>query len=195
MNKQEIISFFDECAPTWDNVNERNDAVITKILDNCRICEGTRVLDIACGTGVLFPDYISRKAVVTGIDISSEMVKTAKEKFPQIEVICGDAEDYTFNCQFDVIMIYNAFPHFPNPKSLIENLSKVLKNGGRISIAHGASCEEINKCHSGKPSRVSLPLPEAEEIKSLLTPLFNVDIVISDDKMYQVSGTKDKKTP
>ena len=190
MNKKEIISFFDDFAPTWDNMNERNDAVITKILDNCGIFEGTRVLDVACGTGVLLPDYISRKAVVTGIDISAEMVKTAKEKHPQIEIICGDAESVSFEEKFDAVMIYNAFPHFPNPQKLIENLAKALKIGGRISIAHGASREEINKCHSGKPSKISLPLPEAEEIKNLLTPFFNVDIVISDNKMYQISGTK-----
>lgn len=190
MNKKEIISFFDDFAPTWDNMNERNDAVITKILDNCGIFEGTRVLDVACGTGVLFPDYISRKAVVTGIDISAEMVKTAKEKHPQIEVICGDAESVSFEEKFDAVMIYNAFPHFPNPRKLIENLAKALKIGGRISIAHGASREEINKCHSGKPSKISLPLPEAEEIKNLLTLFFNVDIMISDNKMYQISGTK-----
>lgn len=190
MNKKDVISFFDEFAPNWDNTNERNDAVITKILDNCKICEGTRVLDVACGTGVLFPDYLSRKAVVTGIDISPEMVKTAKEKFPQIEVICKDAESISFEQEFDVVMIYNAFPHFPNPESLIENLAKSLKKGGRISIAHGASREEINQCHSGKPSKISLPLPEAEELAKLLEPIFNVDIVISDDIMYQVSGVK-----
>ncbi len=190
MNKQDIISFFDDFAPNWDNMNERSDEVIAQILDNCGICEGTRILDVACGTGVLFPDYISRKAIVTGIDISSEMVKRAKEKFPQIKVICGDAEKILFEEKFDVIMIYNAFPHFLSPEKLIENLAKVLKNGGRISIAHGASREEINKCHSGKPSKISIPLPDAEKIKNLIAPFFNVDIVISDDKMYQISGTK-----
>lgn len=170
MEKKDIISFFDEFAPTWDNANERNDAVITKILDNSGIFEGTRVLDVACGTGVLFPDYISRKAVVTGIDISAEMVKVAKEKFPQIDVICGDAESFSTDEKFDVIMIYNAFPHFPSPEKLIESLAKLLKNSGRISIAHGASREEIHKCHSGKANIISLPLPEAEELKRLLSP-------------------------
>lgn len=145
---------------------------------------------VACGTGVLFPDYISRKAVVTGIDISSEMVKMAKEKFPQIEVICGDTESFSTDENFDVIMLYNAFPHFPNPEKLIENLAKLLKNGGRISIAHGSSREEIHKCHSGKPRKISLPLPEAKELKNQLSPLFNVDIVIYDDEMYLVSGIK-----
>lgn len=190
MNKKDIISFFDSFAPTWDNENQRNEQVISEILDNGGIFEGVQVLDVACGTGVLFPDYISRKAVVTGIDISSEMVKTAKTKFPKINVICGDAESFVTDEKFDAVMIYNAFPHFPHPEKLIENLANLLKNGGRISIAHGASREEIHRCHSGKPNKISLPLPEAEELKKLLSPLFNVDVMISDNKMYQVSGTK-----
>lgn len=190
MNKKDIISFFDEFAPTWDTVNEQNHKVIKQILDNCKIYEGTRVLDVACGTGVLFPEYFERKAVVTGIDISPQMVKKAKEKFKRVNLICGDAESISFEEKFDVVMIYNAFPHFYDPEKLINNLATALKTGGRISIAHGTSREEINLCHKGKPSKVSLPLPEAQEVKKLLTALFNVDIVISNDEMYQVSGTK-----
>lgn len=190
MNKKDIISFFDNFAPDWDNMNEQNGEVIEQILDNGGICENTRVLDVACGTGVLFPHYIERKAIVTGIDISPEMVKIAKEKHPQINVICGDAESISFGEEFDEIMIFNAFPHFHDPKKVIENLAKSLKKGGRLSIAHGASREEINRCHSGKAKAISHILPETDEIKELLSPLFNVDIVISDDRMYQVSGIK-----
>lgn len=190
MDKKDIISFFDSFAPTWDNENQRNEQVISEILDNGGISEGARVLDVACGTGVLFPDYISRNASVTGIDISTEMVKMAKSKFPQIEVICSDAENFAADEKFDAVMIYNAFPHFLNPQRLIENLANLLKTGGRISIAHGASREEIHKCHSGKPNKISLPLPETEELENLLSPFFNVDIKISDNRMYQVSGTK-----
>lgn len=190
MNKKDIISFFDEFAPTWDNMNEHNNQVIRKILDNAEIYKNTRVLDVACGTGILFPHYIERKAIVTGLDISPEMVRIAKEKHPQIEVICGDAESISFCENFDVIMIYNAFPHFNEPEKLIHNLANNLKKGGRISICHGASREEINHCHEGKPNRISLPLPEAEDVAKLLSSHFDVDIVISNDKMYQVSGVK-----
>ena len=190
MNKKDIISFFDDFAPTWDNVNERNNQVIAQILDNCKIFEGTHVLDVACGTGILFSDYIERKAKVTGVDISPEMVKKAKEKFPQAKTICEDAENVSFNELFDVVMIYNAFPHFNEPEKLIENLANNLKKGGRISICHGASREEINRCHEGKPSKISLPLPEVENVAKMLSSRFDVDIIISNDLMYQVSGTK-----
>ena len=79
MNKQKIADFFDRCASWWDEDMIRNEEVIAKILDNGGVREGVHVLDVACGTGVLFPDYLSRGvASVTGIDISPEMVKIAQ---------------------------------------------------------------------------------------------------------------------
>lgn len=91
MEKKDIITFFDNCAPWWDEDMVRNEDLITTILDNGGIQEGIHVLDVACGTGVLFPDYLNRNvASVTGIDISPEMAKIAKNKFPGVKVICGD---------------------------------------------------------------------------------------------------------
>lgn len=190
MKKQDIISFFDECAPRWDNDLIRNDRVINKILDNGGIEKGVRVLDVACGTGVLFPDYIKRGAVVTAVDISHEMVKIAKKKFPDINIICGDFEEIDFAEKFDSVMIYNAFPHFPNPQKLIEKLSTLLREGGRLSVAHGMSREALQKHHSGKAKKVSLELPEAQKLAKSFVPYFKVDVIISDNEMYQVSGIK-----
>lgn len=190
MEKQDIISFFDNSAGSWDEELIRNDTVIEKILDNGGIEKGVSVLDVACGTGVLFPDYIKRGAVVTGIDISPEMVKIAKEKFPNINVICGDVEQTDFNENFDAVMVYNAFPHFQNPERLIENLSKLLRKGGRLSIAHGMSREDLLKLHNERASKVSLPLPDEKILAKIFEPFFSVDIMISDGEKYQVSGVR-----
>ena len=56
MEKKDIISFFDHFAPWWDDDMIRNEDIITAILDNGGIKPGIHVLDVACGTGVLFPD-------------------------------------------------------------------------------------------------------------------------------------------
>lgn len=190
MDKQDIISFFNNCAGSWDDELIRNDGVIEKILDNGGVKKGASVLDVACGTGVLFPDYIKRGVNVTGIDISPEMVKNAREKFPGINVICGDVEETDFAEKFDVIMIYNAFPHFPDPGKLIKKLSKLLKKGGRLSVAHGMSREALLKLHNERASAVSLPLPDEKYVAKIMEQFFNVDIMISDNDMYQVSGVR-----
>ena len=193
MNKKDIASFFDFKAKTWDDELIINDDVVEAILQNGGVGEGTDILDIACGTGVLFPYYYEKGvASVTGIDISTEMVKIAKEKFPGATVIKGDAEGFPFEKEFDVIMIYNAFPHFMNPDALFENLDKYLKNGGRISVAHGMSKEKIDLCHKGIAKDVSIELPQAEALAHLMNKYFIIDTVISNSEMYQVSGVKRK---
>ena len=117
MEKKDIIEFFDCCAPTWDAEMIKNDEIIGKILDNAEVQEGQHILDVACGTGVMFDYYLDRNvASVTGIDISPEMAKIARSKYannPKVTVICGDVEEAVFSQKFDRIVVYNAFPHFP----------------------------------------------------------------------------------
>ena len=190
MEKKEIAAFFDRCAPWWDSDLIRNEGIIAAILDNAGIREGMRVLDVACGTGVLFPDYRKRGAIVTGIDISPEMVKVAQSKFPDVTVICGDVEDTRFPEKFDAIMVYNAFPHFPDPAHLIEVLAGLVKPGGRLSVAHSMSRAALADHHAGRAANVSIDLVEETTLSALFAPFFEVDVVISNDHMYQVAGTR-----
>lgn len=194
MEKQDVIEFFDRFAPTWDADMVKSDEIIGKILDNAEVGEGMDVLDVACGTGVMFPYYLERNvASVTGIDISPEMAKIAAAKTenePKITVICGDVEEYAFPKKFDRIVVYNAFPHFPYPKRLIKVLASLLKGGGRLTVAHGASREAIDSHHKGPASKVSNGLMTAAELKKIFDKFFDVEIMISNSRMYQVSGVK-----
>lgn len=194
MNKSDVIAFFDSCAPSWDADMIKNDAIIQKILDNAEVAEGQDILDVACGTGVMFPYYLERNvASVTGIDISPEMAKIAAGKFTgqsNVQVICGDVEETPFDKKFDVIVVYNAFPHFPNPSRLLAILASLLKDGGRLTIAHGASRESIDNHHKGSASKVSNGLMSSDSLKALFDPHFDVEVVVSNRHMYQVSGVK-----
>lgn len=194
MEKKDVIEFFDKLAPEWDSQQIPKDEIINTILDNAKVHSGIKVLDVACGTGILFPYYLERGITdIVGIDISKEMIKIAEDKFkeePYIRVICGDVETEDFTETFDTVMIYNAFPHFPDPRNLMSVVSGLLSPGGRICIAHSMSRETVDAHHRGCACHVSMGLMEAHELKDLMEPYFNVDLVISDEKMYQVSGVK-----
>ena len=194
IRQEEVIQFFDRLAGSWDADMIRNEEVIRKILDNAGVTAGVSVLDVACGTGVLFPDYLSRNVKsVTGVDVSPEMTRIASEKFcgnETVRVVCADVEQFSCGTPFDVVMVYNAFPHFPDPARLVRNLAGFLPMGGTLSIAHGMSREAINAHHSGAASHVSNGLMPAEELAGLFAPWFDVETVISDGEMYQVTGRK-----
>ena len=192
MNNKDIIEFFDHLAPEWDKNMVKSDDVINRILDNAEIKAGQDVLDVACGTGVMFDYYLSRNvAFVTGIDISPKMAEIAKEKYkdnPKVKVICGDVLTTEFNKKFDLIVVYNAFPHFPDPEGLIARLSGLLKQGGRLTVAHGEAREKIDSRHTGAASKVSVGLMSAEALAELFKPYFTLETVVSNGYMYQVSG-------
>lgn len=191
MNKNDVIAFFDRLAPQWDGDMIRSDTIISAILDGADIRAGHAVLDVACGTGVLFPDYYSRGVTdLTAIDISSQMVKIAREKFPQAKVVCGDVENYPFERKFDRIMVYNAFPHFPDPENLIEVLSNLLNPGGTLTVAHGMSRAAIDHRHEGAASKVSVGLMSDDDLAAIFSKHLRVTVKISNDHMYQVTATK-----
>lgn len=196
MNKNDVIDFFNKHAAHWDEDMIRNEEVIDRILTNAQVSEGKEILDVACGTGVLIPDYLARKVKsVVAIDISTEMVKIAKKKFAQenVTIICGDVEVTAFEHKFDCIMVYNAFPHFGEQEKLIKILSALLKEGGTLTVAHGMSREQINQHHSGSASSVSVGLIGEKELAAFYKPELQVIVEISDDKMYQVVGIKGKE--
>ena len=199
MEIQDVIEFFDRCAASWDAEMIKSDVIIGTILDHAEVSAGMDILDVACGTGVMFPYYLQRNVnSVTGIDIAPEMAKIAAEKFsqePKVQVICGDVEETVFDRKFDRIVVYNAFPHFPEPRRLIKGLSQLLKEGGRLTIAHGASRAAIDNHHSGAASKVSNGLMSAESLSKLFAPYFEVEIQISNSRMYQVSGVKRGQQP
>ena len=193
MHKEDIIQFFDRLAPQWDADMIRSDEKIAKIMDGAGVIPGAHILDVACGTGVLFPDYLARQVgSVTAVDISPEMVKIAAAKYPgeNITVLCADVEALEADRQFDCIMVYNAFPHFPDPEKLIRILSGHLKPGGKLTVAHGMSRAQIDHRHEGAASKVSIGLMHEDALAEIFAKYLTVTVKISDENMYQVTGMK-----
>ena len=197
MNREDVISYFNAQALSWDAEMICSAQIVNTILDGALLTARPSVLDVACGTGVLFPFYLSRGAGhVTAIDISPAMAEIAREKTAglPVEVLCGDAGSYPFAGKFDAIMIYNAFPHFPEPEKLLRTLSGYLRPGGTLTVAHGMSRAAIARHHAGDAARVSLDLPTARQVAEWMAPCCTVTVMIDDDTMYQVTGVYKEDT-
>jgi demethylmenaquinone methyltransferase/2-methoxy-6-polyprenyl-1,4-benzoquinol methylase len=191
LNTDAVAAFFDGRAEYWDAHSSPKEATINTILDRAGIAAGVSVLDVGCGTGVLFPYYLTRGvAGVTGVDLSPGMIQRAKEKFgddPRVSLICADASNASFALH-DACVVYNALPHFQSAEALICALSMALIPGGRLTIAHGDSRQVINARHTSRASEVSHDLMPAAELAELFEPLFRVDAVHDAEDYYLVSG-------
>ncbi|MBC8570411.1 class I SAM-dependent methyltransferase [Zongyangia hominis] len=189
--ENKIQAYFDALAPRWDQMCSHDQEKIHRILDACAIAPTDRVLDIACGTGVLAPYLRERNpAAVTAIDLSPQMIARAREKHPEgVRFLCGDVLELRGET-FDVCIVYSAFPHFLEPERLIQKAWELLSPGGRLVVAHSQSRAQINAVHGGSASEISMGLMEASRLQSLMEPLFTVTERIDNEEMYLVRGVK-----
>ena len=193
MEQADVIRFFDQQAAVWDAEMICDAGCVSAILDRAQITADVDVLDVACGTGVLFPFYMARRVrSVTAIDISPAMVAIAQSKTAglPIHVVCGDAAVVDFGQLFDAVMIYNAFPHFPDSGGIIAALARWVKPGGTLTVAHGMSRQAIHHHHEGSAAHVSIELPEAQTLGALFAPYFEVTTTVDNAQMYQVTGIR-----
>lgn len=186
-----VRRFFDSLAPTWDAMDQTDPAVLRYIVREAGTRPGSRVLDVATGTGILFPYYLEAGAeTITGLDVSPEMCRLAKEKTSdsRVRVYCADACTWQTTDRFDVILIHNAFPHFADPAALLHHLSSLLAPGGRLTVAHSFSRTVINGHHSGTASPVSRGLEEAETVAAWMERDLKADKIEDNDRLYLVSA-------
>lgn len=195
--QNEIKQFFDERAENWDNNCIFSQEKIAAIVTLAGIKPGSRVVDIACGTGVMFSEMLSRNpAAILGIDLSDEMIAKAHSKFTdsRLQLLASDLFD-VHETGFDTAMLFSAYPHFSDKAKLAKHLSEMLKVDGRFIVAHCESRNSINHCHSGKMvSRISWPLRSVKEEAADFYNYFNIDMLADTPEIYFFSGTKKPTT-
>lgn len=159
------------------------------------IQEGSHVLDIACGTGVLARAALSQagaNARVAGADPAPGMIAAANEIEPRIEwLLCGaealDVDDETFDCvvsQFGMMF-------FQDRQKSTNEMFRVMKPGGSLAIAVWRSVEHnpayadiisVLQEHVGTAAADALRLPyslgDAGEVTSVLQNSGFMDISV-----------------
>ncbi len=110
-----------------------------------------KVLDIGIGTGSLYEKVLPERAIITGIDISEQMLEVAKLRLPDATLIQHDIltglPEAIENEKYDFIIINYVFVlvEFPKVVALIELLQKHLSRFGKIMIADVMFLDEIHK--------------------------------------------------
>lgn len=104
---------------------------------------GLRVCDVACGQGHLARRLAAKDAIVTGVDISVELLKRAREQTPKdlaVTYLHGDAQrlEPLATSPFDLVVINMALMDIPDHKSAFEHCHRILKSAGRFvfSVLH-----------------------------------------------------------
>ena len=144
--KQRKMKIWNEVAPRyhkrWASVNKGPFQSTKKLIELIKINKNNRVLDVACGTGVVTKQIqkkVGKSGYVVGIDTSTTAIKIAKkENKKNLDFLNADAENLSFSKKFDIVTCQYALFFFPNAQKALKNIKNSLKKSGIIGISvHG----------------------------------------------------------
>lgn len=163
-----------------------------KMLAAGRVKEGDRVLDLACGTGV-----VARRAIkvvgpegsVVGLDLTEAMLAVAERIEPQVEWRLGDAMDLPFDDgSFDVVVCQAGLMFFPDRVDALAEMRRVLRPGGRLALQVWAAAAaqdafaDVVERHGGRgiADRYRAPwsLPDPTELFAFVTAAGFADVAV-----------------
>ncbi len=116
------------------------------LLARAEIATGARVLDVACGSGVLARaalDAVGDTGSVTGLDPAPGMIGAAREIEPRVDWILGAAEDLPMEAaSFDAVVSQFGMMFFDDRDKAATEMLRVLAPGGRLAVAVWDRIEE-----------------------------------------------------
>jgi ubiquinone/menaquinone biosynthesis C-methylase UbiE len=168
--------FFNEKAGVWDEITVHNLEKVQYIAELLEIHGDDKILDVGSGTGIMIPFY-ERYLVngsVVAVDYSEKMIEVARSKYPEkqhpkISYLVSDVYDLKFDADFDLVVCYSCFPHLVDQPLALKILTKALKKGGRLVVAHSDSAKTIKGVHMNNGGEVGNDfLPNMELLKQMM---------------------------
>jgi ubiquinone/menaquinone biosynthesis C-methylase UbiE len=110
-----------------------------RVAKAAQLSPGQKVLDVACGTGVLAREAlrsVSPGGAVTGLDRNDVMLTVARRVAPRIDWQFGRAESLPFaDGSFDAVVSQFGLMFFEDRAGALKEMWRVLKPGGRLAVA------------------------------------------------------------
>lgn len=111
---------------------------VPRMLAAGRVTSGDRVLDVACGTGVVARGavgVVGAEGRVVGLDLTEPMLTVAQRVEPAVVWQLGDAMDMPFDDEtFDVVLCQAGLMFFPDRVGALREMRRVLQPGGRLAV-------------------------------------------------------------
>jgi predicted TPR repeat methyltransferase len=137
---EHVRDIFDQCAENFETILVEKLAYKTpELLFNLvrpYLTEKMTILDLGCGTGLGAQLYQPFSKSLTGVDVSSKMLKKAYEKkiYNRLEVF-DILQDWVFPEKFDLIYSSDVFVYFGNLDTIIRSASSYLVDEGKIAFS------------------------------------------------------------
>ncbi len=176
----QLIHVFDPPLP--EGVLER----LKKIVASAEIAQGNTVLDVGTGTGILIPLIQAYEPeVVHACDLSEVMLAHLKKQYPFAETIAADIRDLLLPTQsIDVVFLNACYPNIVDKPKSFQNISRMIKPGGRMVISHPMGKSFIDVLREKSPFPLD-DFPKKSEAKTLFNPYgFEVKAFTDEPALY-----------
>lgn len=135
-NKSSEIAFFDSygASNAYDVFSpETNQRLIDIFVRLSGLPRGSRIADLGCGSGVFTNILRQRGYTCTGVDLSPNLIRIARKKYPGIEFLEGDIEQLLFpNASYDGVLLGGVLHHLPDAPRCAGEVMRILKPGGKF---------------------------------------------------------------
>jgi 2-polyprenyl-3-methyl-5-hydroxy-6-metoxy-1,4-benzoquinol methylase len=114
----------------------RADRRASLLIDWGRICEGSRVLELGCGTGTFTQRIASTGAEITAIDLSPDLIAMARKEVQlHISLVLVNVEKLSFPDETFEVVCGSSVLHHLNVGNALNEIHRVLRPGGRLALA------------------------------------------------------------
>lgn len=136
MTKAELKKYFDEIAPQRDAWKRRNRYYHQELESLCQffVPPDRSVLEIGSGTGDLLAAVRPRRGL--GLDLSDEMVRIARAKYPNLEFRTGDIEALDLDERFDYVILSDVVGTLEDIWKAFRELRRVVRPDTRIVVTY-----------------------------------------------------------
>ena len=137
--KREVMLHYDKIAASYDaQYADEQNAKMKAALSNVHLKENSLILDMGCGTGLLFPHIADKAKLLVGIDTSAKLLKQAQKRakqHPNITVIQADADHTPFKNQtFHTIFAITLLQNMPDPTATLKEIGRITKPKATIIL-------------------------------------------------------------
>jgi ubiquinone/menaquinone biosynthesis C-methylase UbiE len=137
--KRTIMQRYDLTAHIYDmRYSEEQTAKIDAALESVSVKKHSIILDVGCGTGLLFNHVAEKAETIVGLDISRKILLQAIErsrKFANVYLIWADADSLPFNDGvFSRVFAVTLIQNMPDPVKTLKEVERVTKNDAVIVV-------------------------------------------------------------
>lgn len=152
MDPRQLGRKYDKISERWQDHMQSSDYGLSQLQRAVSYChKKEKALDVGCGSGGRMISHLQEAGFsVTGIDVSAEMIRLARQQHPQVNFQQADICEWPVDMQYDLVLAWDSIFHLPldSQAGVVGKLCDMLEEGGILLYTFGdAQGDHLGRWH------------------------------------------------